>query len=70
MNLAGFYAQQMGIKFIYIFKKTVYIHVATLDTRIAEFVREDNSIFQFPEQVKVPLEYTVSKLAIISPKVM
>lgn len=31
MNLAGLYAHQMGIKYIYIyiFKKTVYIHVAS-----------------------------------------
>lgn len=36
MNLAGFYAQQMGIKYIYTYfiKNRIYIHVcvATLDT--------------------------------------
>lgn len=36
MNLAGFYAQQMGIKYIYTYfkKNSIYIHVcvAALDT--------------------------------------
>lgn len=63
MNLAGLYAHQMGIKYIdiYIFKKnSIYTcSLFLIDTGTVEFVREDNSIFQFPEQVKVPLEYIV-----------